>query len=79
MRIQLLQPPVYLNPAALTALRPAPPLGLAYVAAALRATGREASKMDTFLHETARRVLRSLRPRRRAMPAALDPSSRLPG
>lgn len=46
MKIQLVQPPVYLNPAALTALRPAPPLGLAYVAAALRQAGHDVSVLD---------------------------------
>jgi hypothetical protein len=46
MRIQLVHPPVYLNPAALTALRPAPPLGLAYIAAALREAGHRISVLD---------------------------------
>ena len=36
MRVQLVHPPVFLNVRSLTALRPSPPLGLAYVAAALR-------------------------------------------
>ena len=35
-----------LNPGALTALRPAPPLGLAYVAAALRKAGHDVSVID---------------------------------
>ncbi len=46
MKIQLIHPPVALNPAALTALRPAPPLGLAYVAAALRRAGHQVSVID---------------------------------
>lgn len=46
MQIQLIHPPVYLNPAALTALRPAPPLGLAYVAASLRKVGHRVSVID---------------------------------
>ncbi len=46
MQIQLIHPPVYLNPAALTALRPAPPLGLAYVAASLRQAGHRVSVID---------------------------------
>jgi radical SAM superfamily enzyme YgiQ (UPF0313 family) len=46
VRIQLIHPPVYLNPAALTALRPAPPLGLAYVAASLRKAGHHVSVID---------------------------------
>ena len=41
MKIQLIHPPVYVNPHALTALRPAPPLGLAYIAASLRKAGYE--------------------------------------
>jgi radical SAM superfamily enzyme YgiQ (UPF0313 family) len=46
MRIQLIHPPVYVNPGALTALRPAPPLGLAYVAAALREAGHACTVLD---------------------------------
>lgn len=37
-----------LNPGALTALRPAPPLGLAYVAAALRKAGHDVSVIDAI-------------------------------
>jgi hypothetical protein len=46
VRIQLLHPPVYLNVYAMTALRPSLPLGLAYVAAALRGAGHEVSVLD---------------------------------
>jgi radical SAM superfamily enzyme YgiQ (UPF0313 family) len=46
MKIQLIHPPVYINPRALTALRPAPPLGLAYIAAALRQAGHVCSVVD---------------------------------
>ncbi|MEZ5988834.1 MAG: radical SAM protein [Planctomycetota bacterium] len=46
MRIQLIHPPVYLNVHAMTALRPSLPLGLAYVAAALRDDGHELSVID---------------------------------
>jgi len=46
MRIQLLHPPVYLNVYAMTALRPSLPLGLAYVAAALREAGHDVSVLD---------------------------------
>ncbi len=46
MKIQLIHPPVYLNVYAMTALRPSLPLGLAYVAAALRKAGHEVSVVD---------------------------------
>jgi anaerobic magnesium-protoporphyrin IX monomethyl ester cyclase len=46
MRVQLIHPPVYLNVHAMTALRPSLPLGLAYVAAALRRAGHEVSLVD---------------------------------
>ena len=46
MRIQLIHPPAFLNPTALTALRPSLPLGLAYVAAALRSAGHEVTVLD---------------------------------
>ncbi|MFQ5503383.1 MAG: B12-binding domain-containing radical SAM protein [Planctomycetota bacterium] len=46
MRIQLIHPPVYLNVHAMTALRPALPLGLAYVAGSLHEQGHELSLID---------------------------------
>ena len=46
MKIQLVNPPVYLNVYAMTALRPSLPLGLAYVAAALRKDGHDVSVLD---------------------------------
>ena len=46
MKIQLIHPPVYLNVYAMTALRPSLPLGLAYVAGALREAGHEISVVD---------------------------------
>ena len=39
LKIQLIHPPVYLNVYAMTALRPSLPLGLAYIAAALKDKG----------------------------------------
>lgn len=46
MKIQLIHPPVYLNVYAMTALRPSLPLGLAYIAAALRKAGHDISVVD---------------------------------
>jgi radical SAM superfamily enzyme YgiQ (UPF0313 family) len=46
MKIQLIHPPVYLNVHAMTALRPALPLGLAYIAGSLRKAGHELSIID---------------------------------
>ena len=46
MKIQLIHPPIYLNVHAMTALRPSVPLGLAYVAAALRKAGHTVSILD---------------------------------
>ena len=46
MRIQLIHPPVYINVHAMTALRPSLPLGLAAIAASLRAAGHEVSVLD---------------------------------
>ncbi len=46
MYIQLIHPPVYLNLHALTALRPSMPLGLAYIAAALRDAGHRVAIFD---------------------------------
>ena len=46
MKIQLINPPVYLNVHAMTALRPSMPLGLAYIAASLRRQGHRLSVLD---------------------------------
>lgn len=46
MRIQLIHPPIYTNRRAVQATRPSLPLGLAYVAAALRDDGHEVSVLD---------------------------------
>ena len=49
MHIQLIHPPVYLNVHAMTALRPSLPLGLAYVAGALKEAGHELSLIDAVV------------------------------
>jgi radical SAM superfamily enzyme YgiQ (UPF0313 family) len=48
MKIQLIQPPVYINKNGLTALRPSLPLGLAYIAATLRKDGHALSVIDAL-------------------------------
>src|SRR5262249_5774114 len=48
MLVDLVNPPMFLNPGALTALRPAPPLGLAYVAAALREARHDVAVVDAI-------------------------------
>lgn len=48
MNIQLVHPPVFQNSKALTGLRPAPPLGLAYVAAALERAGHRVGVIDAL-------------------------------
>lgn len=46
MRVQLIHPPIYINLRAVQATRPSLPLGLAYVAAVLRADGHQVSVLD---------------------------------
>lgn len=58
MRVQLVHPPAFLNPTALTALRPSLPLGLAYVAGSIRAAGHAVSIIDA-VGEAPDRVVRS--------------------
>src|SRR5262245_64109278 len=58
MRVQLVHPPAFLNPTALTALRPSLPLGLAYVAASIRESGHTVSIIDA-VGEAPDRVVRS--------------------
>ena len=80
MKIQLIHPPVYVHPGALTALRPAAPLGLAYIAAALRRAGHRVSLVDA-LAEAPTRVRPEGRLRRlgladEAIVARIDPEAR---
>ncbi|MBK8977720.1 MAG: B12-binding domain-containing radical SAM protein [Planctomycetes bacterium] len=58
MKVQLIHPPLYLNVHAMTALRPSLPLGLAYIAAALRKAGFEVSVVDAVA-EAPEQVTRS--------------------
>lgn len=46
MRVQLIHPPAYVNPTALTALAPTLPLGLAYIASSARGAGHEVTIID---------------------------------
>jgi len=48
VRVQLINPPVFQNPKGLTALRPAPPLGLAYIAASLERAGHDVHVIDAL-------------------------------
>ncbi|MCB9596196.1 MAG: B12-binding domain-containing radical SAM protein [Sandaracinaceae bacterium] len=48
MKIQLIHGPTYLNPGALSSLGPAAPIGLAYVAAALRQEGHSVGVIDAI-------------------------------
>lgn len=57
MRVTLIHPPAFLNPTALTALRPSLPLGLAFVAASARDAGHEVTVIDA-VGEAPDRVLR---------------------
>lgn len=83
MRIQLIHPPAFLNPTALTALRPSLPLGLAYVAGSLRAAGHEVSVLDA-VGAAPERVVRKGRVAQLGLEvdeivARLDPQARLIG
>jgi radical SAM superfamily enzyme YgiQ (UPF0313 family) len=83
MRIQLIHPPAFLNPTALTALRPSLPLGLAYVAGSLRAAGHEVAVLDAVGAAPAR-VVRKGRVAQLGLEvdeivARLDPQARLIG
>ena len=60
MRVTLIHPPAFLNPTALTALRPSLPLGLAFVAASARHAGHEVSVIDA-VGEAPDRVMRRAR------------------
>jgi radical SAM superfamily enzyme YgiQ (UPF0313 family) len=48
LKIQLINPGIHLNPRSLTGLRPAPPIGLAYIAAVLRRAGHDVTVLDSL-------------------------------
>jgi anaerobic magnesium-protoporphyrin IX monomethyl ester cyclase len=48
MKVTLIHPPLFQNPRAMSALRPAPPLGLAYIAAALERAGHTIFVIDAY-------------------------------
>jgi radical SAM superfamily enzyme YgiQ (UPF0313 family) len=48
MKVTLIHPPLFQNPRAMSALRPAPPLGLAYIAAALENAGHKIIVIDAY-------------------------------
>src|SRR5690606_5309169 len=56
LRIQLIHGATYMNPGALSALGPAAPIGLAYLAAALRAVGHSVGVIDAITEAPNRRV-----------------------
>ena len=56
MRIQLIHGATYMNPGAHSALGPAAPIGLAYLAAALRAVGHSVGVIDAITEAPNRRV-----------------------
>ncbi len=56
MRIQLLHPPALVSPGNLMTSRPTPPLGLAYVAAALRRAGHECVLLDAVGEAAGQRI-----------------------
>src|SRR4030095_16683688 len=47
MHVQLIHPPAYVNPTALTGLRPSLPIGLAYIAGTAKAAGHHVSVLDS--------------------------------
>lgn len=56
MRIQMIHPAIYVNPGALTALRPALPIGLAYITAALEKEGHECHLLDAIAEAPSQRT-----------------------
>jgi len=83
MQIQLIHPPIYFNPAAVQATRPSLPLGLAYIAAALRDDGHQVSVLDAAMvaptQATSEGRLQYLGLRPEEIAAAIDPSVRAVG
>ncbi len=83
MRIQLIHPPIYFNPAAVQATRPSLPLGLAYIAAALREDGHAVSVLDAAMaaptQATSEERLQYLGLRPEQIAAAIDPDAEAVG
>ncbi len=69
MRVTLIHPPAFLNPTALTSLRPSLPLGLAYVAGSLRAAGHEVTVIDA-VGEAPDRIVQAGRVAQLGLPVA---------
>ena len=83
MRVQLLHPPAFLNPTALTALRPSLPLGMAYIAAAIRSAGHDVAVIDA-VGEAPETIVRLERVARLGLSTAdivarIDPHTRVLG
>jgi len=83
MRLQLVHPPAYLNPTALTALRPSLPLGLAYIAGSAKAAGHDVSIIDA-VGDDPELIVRTGRVSRLGTPTdrmvdAIDPETQVVG
>jgi radical SAM superfamily enzyme YgiQ (UPF0313 family) len=83
MRLQLVHPPAYLNPTALTALRPSLPLGLAYIAGSAKRAGHDVTIIDA-VGDDPELIVRTGRVARLGTPtdrmvSAIDPETQVVG